>query len=101
MSTLDFVRQIDNSNAANSIARFFDEIMILYRLVGIRHNMSISADNSASVATFNITMESEKDAIELYNNLNDSFFTVYSDKYIIKMQLSGRMISTVIFKTIS
>lgn len=101
MSTLDFIRQIDSDNISNAIARFFDEIMILYRLVGIRDNMSISADNYASVATFNITMESENDAIELYNNLNDTFFTIYNDKYIIKMQLSGRMISTVIYKAIS
>ena len=100
MSTLDFVKQMDEC-AANSIARFFDEIMILYHLVGVRDNMIISADNSASVATFNITMESEKDAIELYTSLNESFFTVYNDKYIIKMQLSGRMISTIIIKAIS
>lgn len=101
MSTLKFVRQINPENVSNAIARFFDEIMILYRLVGVRDNMTISADDSASIATFNITMTSEEDAIELYNNLNDSFFTVYSDKYIIKMQLSGRMISTVIYKAIS
>lgn len=102
MNTLDFLKQITpNNNISNIIARFFDEIMILYRVVGIRDNMVISADNSTSVATFNITMNTDDDALALYNNLNDTFFTIYSDKYIIKMQLSGRMISTVIYKAIS
>ena len=101
MSTSEFVNKIDKDSISNVITRFFDEIMILYNLIGNRIDMSISADNSSSVATFTLTMYDENDAINLYNNLNNTYFSIYSDKYIISMQLSGRSISTIINKTIS
>lgn len=101
MSTSEFVSKIDRGSISNVITRFFDEIMILYNLVGSRMDMTISADNSSSVAKFVITMTNENDAINLYNNLNNTYFSIYNDKYIILMQLSGRSISTVINKAIS
>lgn len=101
MSTSEFVSKIQKDSISGIITRFFDEIMILYNLVGSRMDMTISADNSSSIATFLITMSSENDAINLYNTLNNTYFSIYSDKYIISMQLSGRSISTVINKTIS
>ena len=100
MSTSEFVSKIDLGSLSDIITRFFDEIMILYNLVGSRRDMYISTDGNSSKATFIITMNSEEDAIDLYNNLNNTFFTIYHDKYIIEMQLSGRIISTVIYKAI-
>ena len=101
MSTSEFVNKIDKDSVSSIITRFFDEIMILYNLVGSRMDMTITADKSNSVATFMLNMSNENDAINLYNTLNNTYFSIYSDKYIISMQLSGRSISTVIYKTIS
>lgn len=101
MSTSEFVSKIQKDNISGIITRFFDEIMVLYNLVGSRMDMTISADNSSSIATFVLEMVNENDAINLYNTLNNTYFSIYSDKYIISMQLSGRSISTIINKTIS
>lgn len=101
MSTSEFVSKINKDSISGIITRFFDEIMILYNLVGSRMDMTISADDSCSIATFTLAMSNEDDAINLYNTLNNTYFSIYSDKYIISMQLSGRSILTVINKTIS
>lgn len=101
MSTSEFISKIDLGSISNIITKFFDEIMVLYNLVGSRRDMRISTDGNSSRATFILCMNSEADAINLYNTLNNKFFTIYRDKYIIEMQLSGRSISTVIYKAIS
>jgi len=101
MSTSEFISRIDLGSLSDIITKFFDEIMVLYNLVGSRRDMHISTDGNSSRATFILNMNSEEDAINLYSTLNNQFFTIYHDKYIIEMELSGRSISTVIYKTIS
>lgn len=101
MNTSEFVSRIDKDSISTVITKFFDEIMILYNLLGNRTNMTISADNSNSVATFVLNMGDEDEALNIYNMLNSTYFSIYDDKYIISMQLSGRSISTVIYKAIS
>ena len=101
MNTSEFVSRIDKDSISMVITKFFDEIMILYNLLGNRTDMTISADNSNSIATFLLNMGNEDEALNIYNMLNNTYFSIYSDKYIISMQLSGRSISTVIYKAIS
>ena len=101
MSTSEFISKIDLNSLSDIITKFFDEIMVLYNLVGSRRDMTISSNGNSSRATFNINMSSEDDAVNLYNTLNNTFFTIYRDKYIIEMQLSGRIILTTIYKVIS
>lgn len=101
MSTSEFVSRINRDSISRVVTRFFDEIMILYNLVGNRTDMTIDADNSNSIATFLLNMGNENDAINLYNTLNNTYFSICNDKYTISMQLSGRSISTVIYKAIS
>ena len=80
------------------VLRFFDEIMVLYNLVGDRQDLDICTDNSASVATFTLLMESEDDALKLYESLNQSSFEVYGNRFYISMTVSGSSISTIISK---
>lgn len=101
MSTNDFVQQINPENLSHIVTIFFDEIMVLYNLIGKRKDLTISADMDSSEASFTIMMNSEEDAVSLCNSLNDTYFSVYDDKYLIQMQVSERTVSTIIKKAIS
>lgn len=101
MNSFDFVRRIDHDHICEIMAKFFDEIMVLYNLVGDKKDIIISTDTNCPSTKFILLMNTEKDAIELFNNLNNMVFTVYDDKFVIEMELSGRYISTVIYKAIS
>ena len=101
MSTSEFVSKINDGNSPDTVVRFFDEIMILYNLLGSKRDMKIYADGGASVATFTLMMNSDDDAVNIYNTLNNTFFSIYNDKYIIEMSLSGRSVLTSIYKAIS
>lgn len=101
MSTSEFVNKIDDGNRSSTVVRFFDEIMILYNLLGSKRDMKIYADGGSSIATFTLEMNSDDDAVDIYNTLNNTFFSIYNDKYIIEMSLSGRSVLTSIYKAIS
>jgi len=94
--TTKFVSDLTTENKAAVVVRFFDEIMVLYNLVGCREDLVIYADSTAELATFRITTDSEEAARELYETLNQSSFTVYNDLYNIDMTLSGSSVLTTI-----
>lgn len=98
MNTVDFIRDINSDNISSIVVRFFDELMVLYNLIGDRQDLDICTDDSASVATFTILMESEADAVKLHETLHNSEFEVYSDKFNISMSLSGSTVNTIISK---
>ena len=98
MNTIEFVHRLDSSDIQSIVTRYFDELMVLYNLVGHRHDMEIRSDIDSSVATFSISMNTEDDAQKLYNNLNNTTFTVYNVKFLISMTLSGLSIETTISK---
>lgn len=101
MSTDNFVNKINRDNIPQIITRCFDEIMILYNLIGTKKDITISVDNDSPSTKFILEMKSEEEANNLFDNLNNSFFSVYEDKFIIEMELSGRSIYTKIYKAIS
>lgn len=94
--TTKFVNAITTENKAVVVVRFFDEIMVLYNLVGCREDLVIYADSTAELATFRITTDSEEVAKSLYETLNQSSFAVYNDLYNIDMTLSGASVLTTI-----
>jgi hypothetical protein len=96
MNTTEFIHNIDSDNISLIIANFFDEIMVLYNLVGSREDLSISSDSNASLATFMLVMDSDEQALELYESLNNKNFSVYENNFYINMYLSGNRITTVI-----
>lgn len=98
MNTTEFVKNFSSDNISAMVVNFFDEIMVLYNLIGDRQDLDICTDDSSSVATFTLLMENEADAKSLYDNLNNSEFEVYGNKFNISMTLSESSIITVISK---
>lgn len=96
MNTFEFTKNFNSDDISPIVTRFFDEIMVLYNLVGNRQDIDICTDNDASIATFILMMDSEKDAQNLLNSLNYTTFSVYGDMFLISMSLSGASITTII-----
>lgn len=102
MDAVDFIKGFDSDNMPITVMNHFDEIMVLYNLVGHRQDLDICTENDgAPAATFILLMDSESDAVDLYNNLNNTDFTVYGNTYDISMQLNQASISTTINKASS
>lgn len=96
MNTFEFAKNFNSDDISPIVTRFFDEIMVLYNLVGNRQDIDICTDNDSSIATFILMMDSEKDAQNLLNSLNYTTFSVYGDMFLISMSLSGASITTTI-----
>lgn len=97
MNAIDFVKNFNSNNISAIITNFFDEIMVLYNLVGSRQNICIDSDD-ASIARFIIQADSDEEATKIYNSLNCSEFVVYDTIFKISMDLNGNSVSTVINK---
>lgn len=97
MDILGFVNKIHHDDA-NYIARYFDQIMILYNFIGRRQNVSISMDGTNT--TFEIIFDNEVEASSLYEFLNGTQFNIYQNRYTVEMQLSGVTILTKIYKVV-
>ena len=97
-STIEFIRNFNSDNIGNIVSKFFDEIMILYNLVGDIQDLDICTNDNTTAATFTLMMDSEDEALHLYNRLNTYDFEVYGVRYIIDMKLSGGSILTTITK---
>ena len=97
MDILGFVNKIHHDDA-NYIARYFDQIMILYNFIGRRQNVSISMDGTNTA--FEIIFYNEVEASSLYEFLNGTQFNIYQNKYTVEMQLSGVTILTKIYKVV-
>lgn len=95
MNTLDFIHNLNSDDVSAVVTSFFDELMVLYNLVGNRQDLDICT-TSESVATFIILMESDKGAKDLFNELNGRSFSVYGQMFYIDMILSGSSVTTVI-----
>ncbi len=97
----EFVHNFNSDDLPSIIINYFDEVMVLYNVVGNRQDLDICTDNNASLSTFILLMESEDDAKTLYENLNQSSFSVYNTKYNINMEINKASIKTIITKAIS
>lgn len=97
-STVEFIRNFNSDNIGSIVSRFFDEIMVLYNLVGDIQDLDICTNNESSTAIFTLMMDSEDEAKCLFNRLNGYDFEVYGIRYIITMDLSGGSILTTITK---
>lgn len=98
MNTTNFVKNVTSDNIFSIITDFFDEIMVLYNLIGNREDLGIYTEDTSSIATFRIIMESEEDAKNLYDKLNYTDFSVYGNRFSINMILSENTITTTISK---
>ena len=81
-----FIGNINSNNIADDAARFFDEIAILYNLIGTREDIEVYSDGNAK---FTLMMDSEVEASKLYSLLNGLDYTVYGFRYQIIMHVSN------------
>lgn len=96
MTTDDFVKSITSDDITTVITKFFDELMVLYHVVGNRQDIDICTDNSEMPISFVLLMESESEAIKLADSLNGTSFTVYGILYDIEMSSNDSSVTTII-----
>lgn len=85
MTTGDFVKSITSNNIGEAVLQCFDEIMVLYYMLGNREDIKIYTNSTNIPASFTVSMNSEKDISKLYNDMNGLDFSVYGEKYVINM----------------
>lgn len=95
-NTDDFVRSITSDDIATVVTHCFDELMVLYHLIGDRQDIEICTNDSSMPISFTILMESEDDAIKLTEAMNGCNFSVYSTLYGVEMSRSNSSIHTII-----
>lgn len=93
---VDFVRNFNSDNLPHIVTKFFDEIMVLYDITGNRQDIDICTNEESKIAKFTLLMDSERDAMDLYNSLNGSRFSVYGISFLISMTISNESIETII-----
>lgn len=69
------------------IIKFFDELMILYNIIGIRKDVKISTIENETIAKFNIVFPTINEANRLYNSFNGLEYKVYSKLYKINIDI--------------
>ena len=94
-SMTDFVGNINSNNIANDAAHFFDEIAVLYNLIGKREDIEVYSDGNAR---FTLMMDSDEEASRLYTLLNGLNYSVYGFKYGIHMDQSDSNVSVSLIK---
>lgn len=101
MNSEEFVKSITSDDIARVITKSFDEVMVLYHLVGTRQDIDICTDNSNMPISFVLLMESESDAIKLTESMNGMDFTVFGTGYTVAMSCNGASIHTNIIRKAS
>lgn len=89
MNRVEFMQSIscDKINFDQIIKSFFDQLMALYGLVGsLSEDTDICAESYNDSIKFIILMDSDKDATELYNTLQDNIIYVYDRQYHVSLK---------------
>ena len=99
MSTsFDFANHLND--VSTFVCKFFDELMVLYHLIGIRDDATISFNSDTQEVTFNIKMKTAADAKELVSDFNNTDFIIYGIKFNISMTSRRNVVYTSISKAI-
>lgn len=97
-NTENFIKNLNSHNISCILTRYFDEMMVLYNLIGNREDLDIRANDDCSSLEFVLTANSKEDAYRIYNALNKTSFSVYNSIYNISMEIFENSISTFITK---
>lgn len=77
------------------MTKFFDEIMVLYNLIGECAIDKIELEND-SIASFIVNTFSIDSALRIYNDLNNTSFNVYGSSYDIHISTVSNTESVVV-----
>ena len=88
MSYVDFAKSITyTDDFEKTIKLFFDEIMALYNLIGIKPvNISTIHEEPSSIK-FALLANSEEEAKLLYKLTKDKIISIYNHNYIAELEL--------------
>ena len=84
----EFINKFNQASIFDVMTKFFDEIMVLYNLIGERDINNIELNND-SIASFIINTFSIECATRIYNDLNGTSFNVYGSSYDIHVATSN------------
>lgn len=81
------------------LIKCFDELMVLYNLIGCRDGIQICANNDNGTVEFIISAKSATDAERLFSHMNNNNFAIYGNHYnIIMIKESKNKIRTKIVR---
>lgn len=97
MDRVEFVQSIPDSNDHETlkelILNYFNEVMLLYNLVGTCEDTSITkTDSDCCVASFSVVFKTESEACKMHNIMNQFIITCYNKKYIIHTKYSKKTV---------
>ena len=98
MTTDSFTKNIHHDKSNILYPYYFDEIMVLYNIIGNMPNIKISVNENENDMIFIIKTQSKEDAMSLSNFANGMRFNVYNTKYNIKMNRKKSNLYTSISK---
>lgn len=87
MDSEEFIIGLTGEELGTMMINFFDEIMVLYNLIGGRSDIHVSANDTSS-ATFRITADDRDNALRIYNCLNQITFKIYNIDFKVNMDLN-------------
>lgn len=87
MDSEEFIIGLTGEELGTMMINFFDEIMVLYNLIGGRSDIHVSANDTSS-ATFHITADDKDNALRIYNCLNQITFKIYNIDFKVNMDLN-------------
>ena len=101
MDRCEFINSLSSSSdmsVEEIILNHFEEVMILYNLVGNCDTMSITVDNKI-VDPFVISFDTKKDANIMQDLINGTFLHIYGYKYLINSIVEGKIVKLHIINT--
>lgn len=89
ISRTDFIKDIISfDNPTQDIPRYFNEISILYNIIGGRSDIDIFTSKERGKFGFSILVEREEEALSLRDRYNGYRYNIYGESYTLKTKLS-------------
>lgn len=97
MSFVEFGKDLNTGGLGPLVAHAFDELMVLYRMIGVRQDLEICTDNQDDGSVkFNLLTPSRKDAKKLIEEFHGTQIQVYGYTYEIHMNQHNSTVETTI-----
>ena len=95
MTMPDFIKSIDSGNDLDRLIGIrFDEISVLYSIIGNHAEIISISEDTNGVARFTLLMENQAEAARICEDINGLIFTIYDSRYLV--HLSRDTVNTVI-----
>ena len=86
MTMPDFIKSIDSGNDLDRLIGIrFDEISVLYSIIGNHAEIISISEDTNGVARFTLLMENEVEATKVCDEINGLIFTLYGSRYLVNL----------------